>query len=135
MRLFVSLAVVASCALASSNELPRSAQQGVLNKLPLRFERDSGHAWVARSLGFGVFVGRELTAVSLGKEAMGVRFVGANPDASFVGEKKSATSINHFTGQDSSYSSDAYLHLRRGNIYPGIDVVYYGEGQSLEYDF
>lgn len=129
MRLFVSLAIAASCAFAATND----SQQSVLNKLPLRFERGSDRVWVARSLGFGVFVGRDLTAVSLGKEAMGVRFVGGDPSAAFIGEKKSSTVTNHFGSN--SYSTDAYMRLRRANVYPGIDVVYYGEGQSLEYDF
>ncbi len=28
-----------------------------------------------------------------------------------------------------------FLQLRRSGVYPGVDVVYYGVGQSLEYDF
>ncbi len=135
MRLFVSLAVAASCAFAAANDLPPAVQQSAINKLPLRFEKDSDHTWVARSMGFGVFVGRDLTAISLGKEAMGIRFLGANPDAVFIGEQKSSTQTNHFSGRDSSYSADAYASLRRASVYPGIDVVYYGKGQGLEYDF
>ncbi len=130
MRLFVSLAFIASCAFAAAND----SQQSVLNKLPLRFERDSEHLWVARGFGFGVYVGREATAVSLGKEAIGVRFAGADSKAPFQGENKSATPSNHFMGSN-SYSADAFMRLRRPGIYPGIDVVYYGVGQSLEYDF
>ena len=127
MRLFVCLVLAASSVFAAPDA-------SVIQKIPLRFERDSSRAWVARSLGFGVGIGKEWTAISLGKEALRLQFVGGNPDAEFRGEKKSATPNNHF-GSEGSYTSDAYLVLRREGVYPGIDVLYYGAGQSLEYDF
>ena len=126
MRLFVCLALISLSAFAAPDT-------SVIQKVPLRFERESSHVWTARSFGFGVGVGDEWTAVSLGKEGLRLQFVGGNPEAQFQGEK-SATPNNHFTGQG-SYSSDTFLRLRRSAVYPGIDVVYYGLGQSLEYDF
>ena len=32
-------------------------------------------------------------------------------------------------------SVPGYRRLRRAGVYPGIDVVYYGNGRKLEYDF
>ena len=32
-------------------------------------------------------------------------------------------------------SADAFGRLRQTGVYPGIDIVYYGKGQTLEYDF
>lgn len=127
MRLSVCLALISWSAFAAPDA-------SVLQKVPLRFERDSSHAWTARSFGFGVGVGEEWTAIALGKEGLRLQFAGGNPTAVFVGEKKSSTPNNHFTGAG-SYSSDTFLRLRRTGVYPGIDVVYYGVGQSLEYDF
>src|SRR5262249_26649957 len=41
---------------------------------------------------------------------------------------------NYFVGR--SYSSiSTYQKLRRNAIYPGIDLVYYGNGGEMEYDF
>lgn len=127
MRLFVCLALISWSAFAAPDA-------SVLQKVPLRFERDSSHTWTARSFGFGVGVGEEWTAIALGKEGLRLQFAGGNPKAAFVGEQKSGTPNNHFTGAG-SYSSDTFLRLRRTGVYPGIDVVYYGVGQSLEYDF
>lgn len=110
-----------------------AATQSVLNRMPLRFEASSKQAWTARSLGFGVGVSRNGAIVGLGKDLLELQFVGANVDAAFAGEQKSATPSVYF-GRDGR-SSDAFLRLRRADIYPGIDVVYYGEGQNLEYDF
>jgi hypothetical protein len=127
MRLFVCLALVASSVFAAPDA-------SVIQKIPLRFEQDSNHAWIARSFGFGVGIGKDSTTVALGKEALQLHFVGGNPNAGFRGEKKSATPSNHFSGEG-SYTTDAFLELRRSEVYPGVDVLYYGTGQNLEYDF
>ncbi|MEO5924047.1 MAG: hypothetical protein ABIR70_09490 [Bryobacteraceae bacterium] len=127
MRLFVCFALVAWSAFAAPDT-------SVIQKIPLRFEQDSSHGWTARSFGFGVGISKNAATVLLGKEALQLQFVGGNPDAKFAGEKKSKTPSNHFGG-NATYTSDAFLQLRRNAVYPGIDVVYYGVGQSLEYDF
>ncbi len=127
MRLFVCFALVAWSAFAAPDT-------SVIQKIPLRFEQDSTHGWTARSFGFGVGVSKNSAAILLGKEALQLEFVGGDPDAKFTGEKKSKTPNNHFGG-NATYTSDAFLQLRRSAVYPGIDVVYYGVGQSLEYDF
>lgn len=132
MRLFVCLALASWSAFGAAASVPLDAS--VLQRVPLRFERDSSRVWTARSFGFGVGVGEEWTAIALGKEGLRLQFVGGDAAAGFVGEKKSATPNNHFTGAG-SYSSDTFLRLRRTGVYQGIDVVYYGLGQSLEYDF
>jgi hypothetical protein len=127
MRLFVCLALAAGSAFAAPD-------LSVIQKAPLRFEQESTYTWSAQSFGFGVGVAKNSAVVLLGKEALQLQFVGGNPDAKFVGEKKSKTPSNHFGG-NATYSTDAFLRLRRAAVYPGIDVIYYGVGQSLEYDF
>jgi len=127
MRLFVCLALAAWSAFAAPDA-------SVFQKIPLRFEQQSTSQWTARSLGFGVGISQNSATVVLGKETLRLQFVGGNPAAPFVGEKQSATPSNHFGG-NATYTSDAFLQLRRSAVYPGIDVVYYGTGQSLEYDF
>ncbi len=110
-----------------------AATQSVLNRMPLRFEASSKQAWTARSLGFAVGVNRNGAVFGLGQELLELQFVGADVNAAFAGEQKSKTP-NLYFGRD-AHSNDTFLRLRRNNIYAGIDVVYYGEGQSLEYDF
>jgi len=71
MRLLVCLAILAGSVFAAPDA-------SVIQKIPLRFEQESSRAWVARSLGFGVGVGKDWTAVVLGKEALRLQFVGGS---------------------------------------------------------
>ncbi|MEO8098500.1 MAG: SBBP repeat-containing protein [Acidobacteriota bacterium] len=135
MRVLVGLIVMGGFAYAAAP--PDPSTQNLLNKIPLRFESVRGQndrTWLARGLGFGVAISGDSAVLGLDQHALQVQFTGADPDARFVGEQKSATSTNHFSRGD-FYSSDAFLKLRRHNLYPGIDITYYGVGQRLEYDF
>ncbi len=130
MRLFVCFCLAALSLFGATDNSTGS----VISKIPLRFERDSSRSWTARGIGFAVSVDREAARVHLGKEAFSVRFEGSDPVARFAGEKKAAAPNIYFT-KGNEHSADVYMQLRRASIYPGIDVVYYGAGQSLEYDF
>jgi hypothetical protein len=65
-------------------------------------------------------------------------FIGANQEAEISGENQLSKYSNYFTGDNPdkwqtrvpSYSSITYK-----DIYPGIDLKYYGNGQSMKYDF
>jgi len=64
--------------------------------------------------------------------------MGANPDADVVGEGMLPHKGNYFYGNDpSGWHTDvpSYYAVRYRNIYPGIDLKYYGDGHSLKYDF
>jgi hypothetical protein len=110
---------------------------GVYARLPLRFEAVDANKWVAHGPGFGVgfsldgaffqFADRRLKLSFDGREAPG------NKRANFEGLDKSAAPTNYF-GRETR-SVDAFGRLRQIGVYPGIDVVYYGQGQTLEYDF
>jgi photosystem II stability/assembly factor-like uncharacterized protein len=67
-----------------------------------------------------------------------VRHVGANPKAKLEGLDKLAGTVNYFVGGNAEQwrtSVAVYSKVRSRNVYPGIDVVYYGNQQELEYDF
>lgn len=131
MRVLVLFFLAACSLFAAAGDL---STENAIGKIPLRFERDSSHSWTARSLGFTVSVTGDSALVGLGKESMRVQFLGSDPNAGFRGEKKSQAPNNYFVGNN-AVSLDAYMQLRRTNIYPDIDMVYYGSGQSMEYDF
>ena len=67
-----------------------------------------------------------------------VHFVGANPAVKMEGLDPSEARVNYFLGSDPAKwkrSLPAYSRVRYTNLYPGIDLVYYGEKQRhLEYD-
>lgn len=66
-----------------------------------------------------------------------MQFVGANPAAPVSGEAKLPGKVNYFIGNDPSKwhtNVDTFAKVRYEEVYPGIDVVYYGNPQQLEYD-
>jgi len=67
-----------------------------------------------------------------------IDFVGANPQAKIEGLDPVAASANYFVGNDPAKwhtHMAQYSRVRYKNLYPGIDLVYYGsKGSQLEYD-
>jgi len=70
--------------------------------------------------------------------AASMAFVGANPSATISGVTELAGKVNYFLGNDpAKWQSGVpiYSKVRVEDIYPGVNVVYYGNGRQLEYDF
>ncbi len=64
--------------------------------------------------------------------------IGANPFASVTGEDELPGKFNYFIGNDPSLwrtNISTFAKVRYREIYPGIDLVYYGNEGQLEYDF
>ena len=58
--------------------------------------------------------------------------------AAVAGEEELPGKVNYFLGNDPSrWHSDlpTYAKVRYAGIYPGVDLVYYGNQRQLEYDF
>lgn len=135
VRFLAGLAVLGSVAWAA----PKQDPIAVFHSLPLRFEQDAKGNWSARGAGYAM--GFEASAVNLRIPDGVVRlsFEGANRDAAgsrtakWLPSGKNLAPTNYFKG-GTYRAADAYSHLRRSNLYPGIDIVYYGNGGKLEYD-
>ena len=66
-----------------------------------------------------------------------MKLVGANPKAAVEGIDKLPGISNYFKGNDPRKwltNIPNYAKVRYHDIYPGIDLVYYGNPQQLEYD-
>ena len=66
------------------------------------------------------------------------QFVAANPAAKVTGEEELPGKVNYFIGKDpAKWRTDVatYAKVRYEQVYPGIDLVYYGNQRQLEYDF
>ncbi len=67
-----------------------------------------------------------------------MQVVGANKDAIIKGEDKLPGTSNYFKGSDPGKWRQGvanYKKVHYEEVYPGIDLVYYGNQRKLEYDF
>jgi uncharacterized protein (TIGR03437 family) len=67
-----------------------------------------------------------------------MRLMGANPAPDVAGLEKLPGKVNYFTGNDPTKwrtNIPTYARVQYRAVYPGVDLVYYGNQQQLEYDF
>ena len=136
-----------------ANPASKTDAQAILGKLPLIFEPNLGQAnpaakFVAHGAGYalsldatGAVLGLQIAHSSLGKsreQLLRMKLVGANPEADIAGTSPLPGKSNYFVGNDSRQwrtSIPQFAGVRYGNVYPGIDLVFYGNQGHLEYDF
>src|SRR3984957_14912271 len=67
-----------------------------------------------------------------------MRLDGSNPSAEITGLARTATKTNYLVGNDpKKWHTDvpAYSKVKYADIYPGVDLMFYGNRRELEYDF
>jgi uncharacterized protein (TIGR03437 family) len=109
------------------------------------FEANEGQAdsrvkFLSRGCGYEVFLTSEgaLLAPGSGKSMFGLRLVGADPRARIDGLDPLPGVSNYLIGSDPSKWTTGvarYAKVRYEQIYPGINLVYYGSQHELEHDF
>ena len=70
-------------------------------------------------------------------EAIGMKLLGANPQAEIAGASALPGRVSYFIGNDPSKwirSVPTYARVEYRGIYPGVDLLYYGNEQQLEND-
>jgi hypothetical protein len=80
---------------------------------------------------------RQTRADRLVESAGRIRMVGANPHPGMTALEPLAGRVNYLIGNDPARfhrNVPTYGRVRMSEVYPGIDVVYYGMPTSLEYD-
>ena len=65
-----------------------------------------------------------------------MKFVGANAHPRISGEAKQPGTVNYFAGKPTEWRTKipVYARVRYRSLYPGIDLVFYGNNCELEYD-
>ncbi len=132
--------------LPSALAAPRMRGGDALARLPLRFETNRGQTdpavqFVARAPGYTIFL-TPTQAVYAGRAgSVTIKLAGANPAATLEGQEPQQTRTHYLLGDHrEAWRSDvdSYARLVARDVYPGIDLAYYGGygGQNqLEYDF
>jgi hypothetical protein len=115
--------------------------------LPLAFELNQGQApaginYVAQSGVDTLDLTAQAAVLKLGQQpgsdVLTLGLAGANPAAPAVGLDQLITRTNYLIGNDRSQwhtNIPNFGRVEYQNIYPGIDVAYYGNQGRLEYDF
>jgi hypothetical protein len=112
------------------------------DRIPLSFEANEGQTdsqvdFLARGNGYALFLTPTQAVLSLPKDVLRMQLVGGRT-APVVGLDKQASTSNYFVGSDPSHwrtNLANYGRVEYFGIYPGIDLVYYGNQRQLEYDF
>jgi Bacterial Ig domain/Beta-propeller repeat/Carboxypeptidase regulatory-like domain len=142
----------------ASSEAVKEQIGEAYGKLPLSFEANVGQAdervkFISRGVGYTLFLTSDEAVLSL-RDAQGsdragerdlrtphvlrMRLKGANPSPSISSLDELPGRSNYFTGSDRSKWRAGvrnYARAQYSQVYPGIDLVYYGNQRQLEYDF
>src|SRR4051812_4518743 len=116
-----------------------------LAKLPMSFEpAQAPGRFVANSGSYRVSIGANDSYVGISHGVSGTKptlhfaFENANPTARLEGVEALPGVVNYYRGQDSRnwrLGVKPYAKVQAKSIYPGIDVLYYGDHRRLEFDF
>jgi len=133
-------------------------------RLPLAFEANQGQLdphvkFVSRGAGYSLFLTPTETVMTLRRPSRGepssrgtralpsqeeksavlrMKLVGANAETQVFGQDELPGKSNYFRGNDPTKwrsSVPQYARVRYTNVYPGMDLAYYGNQRELEYDF
>ena len=72
------------------------------------------------------------------REVVAMEVVGADPSAASEGQVPQQRRTHYYRDRESrnwTLYVEHYSRVRFRDVYPGIDLVYYGSGSDLEYDF
>src|SRR5262249_20196638 len=134
--------------------------QQAYGQLPISFEANVGQTdaqvqYMAHGSGYALFLTADRAVLSLTPQtaastsggtpsttatgvALALNLVGANTRAQVAGQDQLPGTSNYFIGNDPSqwHTNVAnYGKVAYQDVYPGVDLVYYGNQQQLEYDF
>ncbi len=150
-----------SHSLAQSQPAPTPRAAAHYGALPLTFEANQGQTgaqvkFLSKGKGYTAFLTSNGMILSLRPSAGAARqplgsspsasqsstilrftLVGAATNPAVTGEELQPGKVNYFFGKDPSQwrtNIATYGRIRYHNVYPGIDLIYYGNHRQLEYD-
>jgi len=117
--------------------------QSAYSKLPLAFEQNLGQAPAGVSYlshtqsGLVTLRPDGIRLEPKGGAGITMRFAGAAAVRTPIGEQKLPGITSYLVGKESDWIRGVPNHasVRYASIYPGIDAVFHGNEQHLEYDF
>jgi Domain of unknown function DUF11/Beta-propeller repeat len=136
---------------AGVSATPAKRTLSAFASLPLIFEENRGQTdprvkFLAHGSGYGLFLTDDGAVLTLRRSkpdsplatVLSMELQGANPKAQVVGDERLPGKSNYFIGNDpAKWHRDIpqFAQVRYSHIYPGVDLIYYGNRGQLEYDF
>jgi hypothetical protein len=133
---------------------PHPPSAALYRGLPLIFEANAGQTdpsvkFLSRGPGYTLFLTPTEAALALTKSPadanattkatlLRMKLVGANSRPPVSGLEALPGKVNYFIGDDPKQwrtNVPTYAKVKYEGVYPGVDLVYYGDGRQLEYDF
>lgn len=145
--LAASLCTCAANAGAASDQTSPAHAKVNLARLPLRFEANAGQAnpetrYLARGAGYQIAMTRSGAALMLRKNRNDADVIRLEPTSATasdpVGELQLPGVTNYLIGKNPSgwrVGVTGFGAIRYPQLYPGVDLVYHGNGGQLEFDF
>jgi len=134
---------VSAALFAAPNSSRPAAAAAAYAGLPLSFEtnlgqtdRESRFLWHNSSCSLALTSSGAVLHVSDGTLRMRLR--GARPSPEVIGIGKLPGTVNYFIGNDSRQwrtNIPTFAKVKYREVYAGVDLVFYGKGRQLEYDF
>src|SRR5262249_37719739 len=100
--------------------------------------KDDQRKLVKNSIEAFRFHHEDLNAIDIQTAVLRMQLMGANADPQIDGVNQLPNKSNYFIGNDAAkWHTDIpnYAGLRYKNVYPDIDLLYYGNQRQMEYDF
>ena len=130
-----------------------SRANAALMGLPLSFEPNRGQTdpqvkFLARGSGYGLYLTSDAAVLAFpglkqkngvsSVSAVSMQFAGANRDAAIAASQALPGHTNYLLGNDPSRwrrNIPQFARVQYRNLYPGVDLDFYGKQGRLEYDF
>ena len=151
--MFATLAIMcgfeqlyAKAAIQHSETDPSSGlNRTVVYSAPISFEPNQGQAssafhYVAHEPGLGMGLAADGIhfAMSKDRQPVSVQFIGSDKDVALSAEDPQPGKVNYLRGADPNKwqtNIPTFARVRYHELYPGIDLVFYGNGRRVEHDF
>ena len=127
---------------------------GSYTKLPLNFEPNHGQInsrvnFLSRGSGYSLFLTSTEAVLVLPRAesiqntkdeqaVLRMQLIGSNPEPHVIGLDELSGRSNYLTGNDPrKWHTDVptYARVKYQDVYPGVDLIFYGNQRRLEYDF
>jgi len=162
MFVSVSVNLLAQPSLAASPRLVQGYGQLPIAFEANQGQSDSNVKFLSHGLGYSLFLTSNETVLTLHDGAfpellapnsqtsspkvppktmsavLRMKLLDVNAEAEVTGQDKLPGRSNYFVGNDpKKWHTDVpqFAKVRYANIYPGTDLIYYGHGKEMEYDF